>query len=240
MSQVPADLDQTMWEIAERGDTNAASEFSERFPELAAGMAARMDMVSGMKNMRNALAPSYVPPFKPKYMYKPKPIWVRYGPMALGLAALASISFYITQNMLTPLPSPSTLGPHIQAPQSTNPPVTLMPDTSNPDEGGPVPFNGPTDTDRPYRHVTMANVTLQEAVKALAKQGNLKAELPPDFPNPMVKIDITGKPGLDLLQRLGQKQGFKAIPDGDGQVILIPASKEQNDKTDEGAVKGNG
>lgn len=228
MSQVPADLDQTMWEIAERSDHKAAAEFSEKFPELATGLATRMQMVSGMKGMRAALAPSYVPPFKPKIMYKPKPLWVRYGPMALGLAALASVSFYITQNMLTPLPNPSTLGPKVVAP----PKPAVVPNLLNPDsavndgEAMPTPFNGAPDAEVSTKHVTMENVTLQDAVTNLAKQGHLKVEFPPDFPNPMVKVDLTGKPGLEMVQRLGQKQGFKAIADGPGQVIVVPDAPE--------------
>lgn len=226
MSQIPADLDQTMWEIAERSDQKAAGDFSEKFPDLAASMAARMQMVSGMRGMRSALAPSFVPPFKPKFMYKPKPIWIRYGPMALGLAALAGASFYITWNMTTPLPTPESLNPRaaVTNPQTTAP-ITLPPDPETPNIEQPVPFSANSVADLPMKHITMSNIKLQDAIVAVAKQGRLVIEpFPNDFPNPVVKVDLTGKPGMDLLQRLGQKEGFTALADGNNQVIIIPSS----------------
>jgi hypothetical protein len=224
-----------MWEIAERSDQKAAGDFSEKFPDLAASMAARMQMVSGMKDMRGALAPSFVPPFKPKFMYKPKPLWVRYGPMALGLAALASASFYITWNMVTPLPTPDTLGPHLGGiPKAQQlPPATLPTEPVTPNMDQPVPFTAPADADLPTKHITMANLKLQDAIIAVAKQGHLSVEpFPNDFPNPMVKVDLTGKPGIDLLQRLGQKEGFTAIADGGNQVIIIPSSAADGPSAD--------
>lgn len=227
MSQTPADLDQTMWEIAERSDHKAAGDFSEKFPDLAASMGARMQMVSGMKGMRGALAPSFVPPFKPKFMYKPKPIWVRYGPMALGLAALAAASFYISWNVTTPLPTPESLSPNrgiFANPQATAP-VTLQPDSPPPNNEQPEPFTVNSIADLPTKHVTMSNIKLQDAILAVAKQGRLVIEpFPTNFANPTVNVDLTGTPGMDLLQRLGKKEGFTALPDGNNQVIIIPSS----------------
>jgi hypothetical protein len=229
MSQIPADLDQTMWEIAERSDQKAAGDFSEKFPDLAASMAARMQMVNGMKDMRGALALSFVPPFKPKFMYKPKPLWVRYGPMVLGLAALAGASFYITQNMLTPLPTSDALNPRASVVPKTlqAPPVELPRDPGTPNMESPQPFGKEVSEDVPTKHVTMSNVKLQDAITAIAKQGNLTVEpLAADFPNPLVKVDLTGKPGLEILQQLGQKEGFKVIEDGNGQVIILPGADD--------------
>jgi hypothetical protein len=238
MSQVPADLDQTMWEIAERSDQKAAGDFSEKFPDLAASMAARMQMVSGMREMRGALAPSFVPPFKPKFMYKPKPVWVRFGPMALGLAALAGASCYITWNMTTPLPTPESLNPNKRAlPNSQNTaPITLPQDPAVPTTEQPMPFSASPNVDFPTKHVTMTNIKLQDAILAVARQAHLTVEpFPNDFPNPTVKVDLTGKPGMDLLQRLGQKEGFTAIPDGNNQVIIIPSSAAEISSTDSNA-----
>lgn len=234
MSQIPADLDQTMWDIAERNDQKAAGDFSEKFPNLAASMTARMGMVAGMKEMRNSLAPSFVPAFKPKFMYKPKPMWVRYGPMALGLAALASASLYITWNLATPLPTPDMVGPNTSLnakPVQQAPEVSLPPTPAAPNTESPQPFGKDVTDDVADQHVTMANVKLQDAILAVAKQGHLSVEgLPPNFPNPKIKVDLTGKPGLDLLQQLGEQEGFKVIDDGAGQVIIIPGTDSNSAK----------
>jgi len=49
VSRIPSDVDNTIWQIAERGDHQAAQDFSDKFPALAQAMNDRMRMVSGMK-----------------------------------------------------------------------------------------------------------------------------------------------------------------------------------------------
>lgn len=230
MSQVPQDLDLTMWQIAERGDGQAAAEFAQKFPELGGSMESRMKMVAGMKSMRTALAPAAIPAFSPKFMHKPKPLWARYGPMALGLTALAVGSFLITQNMLTPLPTPEDLRPHpVPSQQPGQAPLWLPPPTpASSDVDAPRPARKPFDEDVLDKHFVLKNVTLKSAMTAMADEANLKLEIPPDFPNPKIKVEFTEKPGIDALQRLGEKEGFTVMPDGPGQVIIIPGKPDNS------------
>src|SRR5579885_465853 len=104
-----------MWEIAEKGDTKSAQEFADMFPAHADEMRDRMRMVSGVKDMKTAVAPAFVPAFTPRYMPARSKKWMRFGPSALGIAALAAASFYVTQNVLTPLPDSKALLPTTHA-----------------------------------------------------------------------------------------------------------------------------
>jgi len=227
MSHIPQDMDQMMWQIAERGDVQAANEFSERFPALGQDMQDRMRMVSGMKNMRVAIAPGFVPTFTPRYLSKPKPVWMRLGPSALGLAVLAGASFYITQNLLTPLPDPSILTGDSISGVNPKREVTLpvvRPPQPSVDEG-PKPFNGASSPGiaREARDtIKFGDIDLQSALKVVAHRYSIKLEIPPDFPNPTIShVELTGSSGLDFLQQLGEKYEFKTFDEGDGRILII-------------------
>jgi hypothetical protein len=235
MSKIPPDLDQTIWQIAERGDQQAAAEFSERFPALAEDMKNRLSLVAGVKGMRKAVSSTVIPTFTPRYLFKPKPLWIRYGPSALGIAAIAAASFYITQNMLTPLPDTSILTrtPHPAVKPPAVQPLTIptvhRPD--NPDADTPKPYgrqnsNNSIDSIVPAgRTMELTNVHLQSAMLGFAKHSSLKLEIPPDFPNPMLdKIDLIGVTDLDYLRQLGVKYGFTVFDEGDGHFLVVNAT----------------
>jgi len=44
VSRIPSDVDNTIWQIAERGDHQAAQDFNDKFPALAQAMNDRMRM----------------------------------------------------------------------------------------------------------------------------------------------------------------------------------------------------
>ncbi len=232
MSHIPVDLDTTMWDIAERGDAQAAKDFSERFPALSSDMQTRMNLVGGMKGMRNAIAPAFVPTFMPKFMSKPKPKWLRYGPAALTLAALAAASFYVTQNLLTPLPDPSVFRPAPAAGSDDQREVSLpaaVPPAPSP-EAGPKPYRpeGHNNDDLPAVpvRVQMSHVHLINAIQALGRRFHATVTVPKDFANPIVDVDITGTDLMSFMNQLANANKFTAYYEGDNKVLIVPAEDE--------------
>jgi len=242
MSQIPMDLDQTMWEIAERRDAQAAAEFSERFPALASDMQTRMNLVVGMKNARQAITPAFVPGFTPKYMSKPKPKWLRYGPAALTLAALASASFYVTQNLLTPLPDPSIFS-HAPAPSTGDnnniylpPAPTVVP---GPDADAPKPYTGDRSAQTeaspaaPVR-IKMSQVHLVNAIQAIGHRFHSTVSVPKGFPNPIIDVDLTGADAMTFINQLANQNNFTAYYEGDNKILVVPAKDDKTSDSDSG------
>ena len=225
MSQIPMDLDQTMWDIAERGDKKAAADFSDRFPNLADAMKSRMSLVSGMKGVRKAITPSFIPGFSPRFLYKPKPKWKRYGPALLSIGALAAASYYVTQNLLTPLPDASSFrtGPTgaAGAPKvDLQPPITARPNYDQ----GPYPAKASIDiSDEQPTRIRMSQVHLVNAIQAIGHRFRVEIEMPKDFPDPVVNFDILGTDAMSFLNQLGHDHGFTAFDEGKNRLLVVPA-----------------
>lgn len=234
MSATPNDLDRMMWQIAERGDARAAADFSQRFPDLAPSMTARMKMVSGMRSMRSSIAPAVIPPFSPRFLFRPVPKWKRFGPSAVGLFALAAASFYITQNLVTPLPEAEIFR---EAPAASRPDPApsdaAQPDAPAPyravDADGPKPYESSAKEEKPDLRLTGQGVPLQKVLQQIAAQEKLTLEIPSEMPNPPIDVDMRGKTGVELLQQLGAQHGFSAFDEGHGHVLIVPAVDGQAD-----------
>ncbi|MEA2553885.1 MAG: hypothetical protein QOJ65_2061 [Fimbriimonadaceae bacterium] len=220
-----------MWQIAERADPQAATDFVERFPALRDDLQTRMQIVSGLKQTRQAITPAFLPQFSPRFMYRPKPKWLRLAPGALGLAALAAASFYVTQNLLTPLPETwhaEPTKPRLRGPITTfkPPPANLPFDSTE----GPRPYSGEKSFGEripafaaPPIHIAMKDVPLKTIIGSIASQNGLTLNYAPGFPNPIVSVDLSGSDGLELLTKLGQEHSFTAFHEGNKHVLLIPA-----------------
>lgn len=223
MSMVPQDIDRLMWHIAERGDAKAAADFCERFPDLSQSMTERMKMVGGMRTMRATITPAAIPPFSPRFLFRPVPKWKRFGPSAAGLFALAAASFYITQNLVTPLPEAEIFREAPQPTKTASAPAKEPP-TYTPyqpvDGDGPKPYEK---AEKPPLRLTGNGVPLRKVVEQIAAKENLTLTVPPDFPNPAIKVDMRAQTAMELLQQLGAEHGFSAFDEGNNHVLLVPA-----------------
>ena len=238
MSRIPSDVDNTIWQIAERGDHQAAQDFNEKFPALAQAMNDRMRMVSGMKDMRSAVAPTFVPPFKPRYLGKPKPKWRKLMPAGVGIAALAAASYYVAQNMTTPLPElKPDAAPAVQDSKGPRPdPFLLPPAEVRDDSDGDTPrvtlapsFKGPSNGSN-LQEITMDQVPFQKAMRDIAAHWHLTLQIPPKTPDPVLKrVDMFGKNGMDFLTQLAHQQGYTVFDEGHGKVLLIPEGQSPPD-----------
>lgn len=233
MSRIPADLNKTMWEIADRGDRAAAADFAERFPALSADMDSRMGLVLGMKGARKAIAPTFVPSFRPQYIPDKRRKWLRYAPAAMALAALAGASFYVTQNLLTPLPDPSTFGTGAIRVIQPERKVVLPPAPARKQDyesDAPKAFsrNQPVDKNQEEAepvetHLLRTQVHLQNVIHGVGDRYHLQIQIPPDFPNPIIDVDMTASSGIEFLNQLGNKYGFTAYDEAEGHILVVPA-----------------
>jgi hypothetical protein len=233
MNKIPSDINDLMWKIAEKRDAIAAKEFSEKYPALAKDMQERIRMVSGMKEMRTTIAPAFVPAFKPKYMPPRSLRWKRYAPLALGLCTFAAASYYVTQNLVTPLPDLSSHFP-TQATTTAKPssaPTIELPSQvtkDNSDSNTPRPFtHGDSSTDagvanqKPPVELEMSNVPLQSAMRAVARSWSLTLEIPPKTPNPTLPhVDMFGRSGMDFLNQLATENGLTITDEGNGHILV--------------------
>jgi hypothetical protein len=240
MSKIPADLNLTMWQIADRGDRMAAADFCTKFPQLAYEMQTRMSLVAGTKGMRRNIAPAFVPTFTPRYLSKPKPKWLRAAPAALALAALAGASLYVAQNLGTPLPDPSLFkgATPLPAPKEVETEVKAFPAPlpAKPDNDGdaPVPYrwsirrpNSSANEAPPPVTIRFTEAHLQNVIHKVGDRFKVNIEIRGDFPNPLVTEDITGPDAMSFLIQLGNEYGFSALDEGNGDIWLIPTKQQQ-------------
>ena len=241
MSQIPLDMDHMMWDIADRRDTEAAAEFCQRFPALAQDMESRMAMVAGMKGMRQAIAPAFVPRFTARQAApQTNRKWLRYSPAALALAALAGASYYVTQNILTPLPDPSVFKPpvveqHEAKIEQVRPKPKPTPAPADFESDAPTPFhdhnrdasdtsgNDGSDISDNAQTLKFSYTPLKTAVHSVADTFGKKLEMPKTFPNPVINETISGSSAMVCFSELGQEFGFTAYDEGDNTILLVPA-----------------
>lgn len=235
MSRIPADLKKMMWDIADRGDVQAAAQFSEKFPGLAGDMQTRMDLVSGTKGMRKAIAPGFVPLFRPQYIPQRGQKLRRLAPAALALFALAGASYYVTQNILTPLPEPSQFG-NIQPYKEPKTHEVNLPRAQPPaihqdfESDSPKPFGRNDDQrlppnpapieSRPVR-IQLSQVHLQNALIGIGQRYDYEVRIPANFPNPIIDADLTGTSAMNFINQLSNKYGFTAFDEGAGVIYLL-------------------
>ncbi len=232
MSQIPSDINEKIWKIAERGDQRAADAFAEKNPAHAQEMADRMRMVNGVKNMRAAVAPTFVPPFKPKYMGMPKKRkWRRIIPAVFGIGALATASFYVFQNFSTPLPEmkdKDTIAPTTRAVRPDG--IALPPIDSHDDADADSPratlgpkFKPSANSD--LMEITMTDTSFQRGMRDIGAHWHIGVDFPPKSADPVVKrFDAFGKNGMDFLRQLAEQQGYSVYEHGRGRVLVQPDS----------------
>jgi hypothetical protein len=240
--RVPVEIDDLMWTIAERGETKAVEEFEARYPEHKYELARRIAMLRGLKVEGSRAHPTKHPPaFRPREVRRtPPPRRMMLAVGALCLAAVAAASYTVV-SFMQPAPPRSVerqpkLPPVIETQEPPTPALKDLPpvvqETPPPD---PVTTTPPADPPhlRP-QDLRVERAPLMSALELIAQQGGIRLTIGPGMPNPDVKLEYTGTSTLQMLQDLGHRYGFTPFDQGDGSVLIIPA-------TDPGApVAGNG
>ena len=236
---LPHDIDQLMWTVAESGNATARDDFERRFPELKNELLKRSSMLDGLREARSLhVLPPARPAFRPA-AHRSAPFYR--GKVALGLSLLAGLALASAGYMAIfgdhPAPA-GAIGKYTPRPcraaaakaaaqQATIPHYATdgpRSTISNP----PAVTNPNLDDARPMRKcmvpqsVSLKQVQLSVAINWIAKNSGLTVEPAPDLPNPTVDVDYKGRGGLEMLKDLGQQYGFTVMEDGENKVLLIP------------------
>lgn len=241
--KVAPDVERMMWAVAESGDPQAVADFESRFPQLRYELSKRIDLVRELKASKkignpHGSIPAFHPPVAPRTVGFAK--W-RWSLAAVALSALAVGSFVVTKQILAQAEPPAKVSPFdLRPPETTLPrPVEeqgvkreeppLHPNSEAPPETGvqlpedevPVVPKWQLPQTVKFDRLGLAN-----AIKAIGAQCGLRIEMPPDMPNDEIVLDYRGMNGLEILADMGERFGFTAFDQGDGNVLIIPARDE--------------
>jgi len=242
---LPHDIDQLMWSVAESGNSAAREDFERRFPELRSELAKRNSLLDGLRNARSLhIRPLARPAFRPILSGRATPLLRPKLALALVLVAgiaIASAAYraiygeqpvpagpHSNQPLRTPCNKPTepkvqyTIS-HPKVPQEKAPEVTLAP---------PQTIVVPVDDDQPKcmkpQTLKLKQADLRTAATLIAKNSGLTLEFAPDLSNPKIDIDYHNQGGLDMLKDLGQRYGFSLVEDGVNKYLLIPQKAHSN------------
>ncbi|MCH8979010.1 MAG: hypothetical protein IH945_07175, partial [Armatimonadetes bacterium] len=84
--KLPREIDELMWDVAERDDNDTLDQFVERYPEFRSELAKRLQMVRGLRSSR---------PTRPMPKFVPNQTVRNLGPSRLvvtGVAGLVIVS----------------------------------------------------------------------------------------------------------------------------------------------------
>ncbi len=232
--KLPADVDELMWQIAESGDTDAVTEFHEKYPHFSSEMTKRIAMVTGFKGSRPKSASKKRDRFMPSRNVAPAPrtlpIW---SIAALVILFAASISFATYGIIKFTNQKQEQIQPFAQ----TNPYPTMSTGgtgNSNPDpsqtQQAPLPDNKnqtpPVATIQPFdRSVTVVSgrVSINTALNDIASQAGIRIELAPGFEEIEIMIDYREVPAIQVIDDMGRNFGFTALRQTHNSILLIPA-----------------
>jgi len=243
---LPHDIDQLMWSVAESGNSAAREDFERRFPELRSELAKRNSLLDGLRNARSLhIRPLARPAFGPIRSSRATPL-LR-PKLALALALIAGIAIASAAYRAIYGEQPTPAGPHSdrplrtscnkptepavqytvshpKVPQEKAPEVTLTPP--------PQTTIAAVDDDRPKcmkpQSLKLKQADLRTAATLIAKNSGLTIEFAPDLSNPKIDIDYHNQGGLDMLKDLGQRYGFRLVEDGVNKYLLIPDKTNSN------------
>jgi len=237
MTTPSKEIDEMMWALADRRDSQANADFVRRHPDLQDELTRRCGIVEqlrGSKIPAPAIIPAFIPPLQPAPF--PKVRWIAAG---FALASLAIASFTITNNLMAPEPpAPVHYAPTVDAVPFSAEDVPMpsrkkLKAGGNANEVEPKLRNNavPNTNDKPVElrpakrpmsiHVERAQ--LIEVLQDVAHKGGLNLEMPPDMVNPEIRVDYDGISPIEIMADLGKRYGFTAFDEGESHILLIPA-----------------
>jgi hypothetical protein len=245
MKRIPPDVERLMWLVAEQGDLKAIAEFEARFPDLKVDLSKRLSMIRGLKGAkRDAVATPAIPRFRPVQRPTapsgaPKLAWVT---AAVALAAIAVASFTFTNSLLNDKREVQVT-PKVEIPKVVAPPRTQVdstqdrqwPNSVQNDQGTPrAPRVDDSVSPEQPEHLKPIKIDIKGAplkvvLLAIQEKSGIKLDVGPGMPDPTVDIEYDGKNALEILQDLGAKYGFTPFDQGNGSIVVVPATDAGTD-----------
>jgi len=229
--KLPREIDELMWDVAERDDSDTLDQFVERYPEFRSELAKRLQMVRGLRGSR---------PVKSMPAFEPKQTVRNFGPSRLTVTAvvgfvMVSVVFatFATMQYLDTKSPPPVIEPTPEAPIVTNPPVTAS------DGGGlearPFPkFDTSQEFATQYISaggtvydslvtIESEDIGLEAAIREIVEKAGLDVTIGPGLAEKRIRLKYVEQPAISILHDLGRAFGFTPFRQGDAEVLVVPA-----------------
>ncbi|MBS1702161.1 MAG: hypothetical protein JST12_10910 [Armatimonadetes bacterium] len=232
---IPREIDELMWTIAEGGNSEAISEFGDRYPNLREELLKRIRTVNALKSGGRSVPSGKVPTFNNTRV---QPFNWRIVFATLGLTILVMASYGLWRATSHPQSAPVVPPVNVNEPQLPQANIAIQPGSAEPQPRpkNNAPINSPVvpnvEPDIPAQQATsvkLESATLHAAITLIAEAGGMKVTIAPGTPNPTVKIDFEDMTPLDMLKKLGQDYAFNTLMDGDHAILVIPKKDEDDE-----------
>ncbi len=229
---VPREIDQLMWEIADAKDATIESQFIARYPIYAGELDKRKKMVGDLKGSRPSMEPALFVPSREVRNFGPSKLAV----VAASATVIASLAFatYATSRFLEsrrvddPIVSPTKIAQDLpkqfQQPEVEDPAQTSR---SISDATGSLPADPvvPQQTSAYLAKISVRSekASLIDVINEIASQSGISLTIAPGFEDRMIFILYQDQPAIGVLNDLGRRYGFTAFQQGKSEVLIIPA-----------------
>lgn len=228
---VPKEIDELMWEIAETKDDALQTQFVLRYPGFAQELEKRKIMVSDLKGSRPNKEPALFVPSQEVRNFGPS----RASVVAASVVFIASATFaaYATVKYLNKRQINQHVAPIAQVPIESiaikKQPLEEIPFNELPQSnaiGSLQPETQETQRIDPYLTkitVQSEKTTLTDVINEIANQAGLTITMAPGYEEKTIFILYENQPAIGVLNDLGLKYGFTVFPQGKGEVLIVPA-----------------
>ena len=233
MSQHSEQIELLIQDLCASRDLKAIQEFEARFPEHKALLREHLAAGELMARSRPDVphpVPRFFPPKQPVW-----PVWATRGAIAAAVLGIGYASFLAGVKSVPPPPKVETAEaypverkPRIPVESS---PLQLEYTPEEPGQPHEDDVKAPQyQVPRLERRVTIevANGSLFDVFRQIEGQTGLKISIAPGLEDKAVTVQHTGIAAKELLQDLGQQFMFTPIPQGDDEVLVIPARDGSN------------
>lgn len=244
--KIPHDVDDLMWDIAEKDSPELLDEFVARFPEHRDELVKRLKMLRDLKGARpkKARGPEpFVPAARPRR--DPAPSRALAYAFGAGCLVLAGVVFGIVlqrnflsgQGVAQKVEEPAvTAQREVQNPAAQNPAQQYPPPTANnqqlerqtwiPQQAASRPVAA-TSFDRKIT-VEFERAMLSRVLEDVALKGGVRLQAAPGMPDLEIEAKYFDLPVITILNDLGRNFGFTPMKQTDSEALLIPAVDGQN------------
>lgn len=228
--QIPPEIDELMWAIAENDTVDAVYDFEHRFPKYQQELMRRIKTVSALKAQGKTVPSREIPVFQARPIaLDRKPIqWLGYA--AVSLAVISTAVLAATRNKPTPAVKPVDVNTQSrkaipELPIAT-PSVPIGQATPPIDPAKNPP---PKPTNQFKKSDLILEVTkLHSAIQLIAASGEVTVTIAPGLENPDVQVSFTQMTAMEMLTALGKDYAFTPVVDGEKHILILPVKDDSN------------
>ncbi len=243
---IPQELDQWMWTVAESGDADAIEQFGERYPQFRLELANRIQLVAKMKGNRPRSVSSPPLQFAARSV-KPRPSFSRWAMVGAVCAAIsvAFAGYTVVQRFSATQPEPLKPTPISTNSFESEPEVPVVKRDMGYHvlpEKTPEPNPAPEIPQLPAERlitVKFDHIRLLAALDAIAAEGNVQLEIAPNMPDIEIGLEYRNQPVDVILNHLGDAHGFRFLVQGKGKYLIVPIEHKDTEPVTGIADEGN-